>query len=254
MADVVLDISGVHAWYGESHILHGVDLKVHKGEVVTLLGRNGAGRTSTLKAVLGMVGRRSGSIKVNGVETYYLNITSDRYAIRLAQRENAETQGDVNISDLEFILADLAMKSNVDDSIRLGRHVQGSLVGRLRQDHKDVADLGLFFGEDHLGTRVVVKIVAAERYVHRFLFAELFRHALFDQPCAEVADLVGIDLVCDAGDGLITAGLLQDLDRAADGPEDRAVLGNRDRFLIEQLNGGHVVDRICRHLTRRRIE
>jgi branched-chain amino acid transport system ATP-binding protein len=69
MADVILDISGVHAWYGESHILHGVDLKVHKGEVVTLLGRNGAGRTSTLKSVLGMVGRRTGSIRVNGVET-----------------------------------------------------------------------------------------------------------------------------------------------------------------------------------------
>jgi N-acetylmuramoyl-L-alanine amidase len=83
------------------------------------------------------------SRKIHGVETYYLNITSDRYAIRLAQRENAETQGDVTISDLEFILADLAMKSNVDDSIRLGRHVQGSLVGRLRQDHKDVQDLGL---------------------------------------------------------------------------------------------------------------
>ena len=69
MADPVLDVSGVHAWYGESHILHGVDLKVHKGEVVTLLGRNGSGRTSTLKSVLGMVGRRTGSIKVNGVET-----------------------------------------------------------------------------------------------------------------------------------------------------------------------------------------
>jgi N-acetylmuramoyl-L-alanine amidase len=83
------------------------------------------------------------SRKIHGVETYYLNITSDRYAIRLAQRENAETQGDVTISDLEFILADLAMKSNVDDSIRLGRHVQGSLVGRLRQDHNEVQDLGL---------------------------------------------------------------------------------------------------------------
>jgi len=69
MADVVLDVSGVHAWYGESHVLHGVDLKVHKGEVVTLLGRNGAGRTSTFKSVLGLVGRRTGSIKVNGVET-----------------------------------------------------------------------------------------------------------------------------------------------------------------------------------------
>src|SRR6187402_1998344 len=68
-AGEVLRIENVHAWYGESHVLHGVDLKVHKGEVVTLLGRNGAGRTSTLKSVLGMVGRRTGSIKVNGVET-----------------------------------------------------------------------------------------------------------------------------------------------------------------------------------------
>src|SRR5258706_12646347 len=69
MAEEVLRVSGVHAWYGESHVLHGVDLTVHKGEVVTLLGRNGAGRTSTLKAVLGLVGRRTGSILGNGVET-----------------------------------------------------------------------------------------------------------------------------------------------------------------------------------------
>jgi len=69
MAEEVLRISGVHAWYGESHVLHGVDLTVHKGEVVTLLGRNGAGRTSTLRSVLGLVGRRTGSIKVNGQET-----------------------------------------------------------------------------------------------------------------------------------------------------------------------------------------
>ena len=64
----VLEISGLNAWYGESHVLHGVDLSVRKGEVVTLLGRNGAGRTSTLKSVLGLVGRRAGSIQVNGVE------------------------------------------------------------------------------------------------------------------------------------------------------------------------------------------
>ena len=69
MADEVLRISGLHAWYGESHVLHGVDLSVHKGEVVTLLGRNGAGRTSTLKSILGLVGRRQGSIMVNGEET-----------------------------------------------------------------------------------------------------------------------------------------------------------------------------------------
>ena len=65
----VLRIQGLQAWYGESHVLHGVDMVVNKGEVVTLLGRNGAGRTSTLKSVLGLVGKRTGSIKVNGVET-----------------------------------------------------------------------------------------------------------------------------------------------------------------------------------------
>jgi branched-chain amino acid transport system ATP-binding protein len=64
----VLSVSGLNAWYGESHILHGVDLDVREGEVVTLLGRNGAGRTTTLKSVLGLVGRRSGSIRINGVE------------------------------------------------------------------------------------------------------------------------------------------------------------------------------------------
>jgi len=69
MAEEVLRISNLQAWYGESHVLHGVDLTVNKGEVVTLLGRNGAGRTSTLKSILGLVGRRTGSIVVNGKET-----------------------------------------------------------------------------------------------------------------------------------------------------------------------------------------
>ncbi|MBU67870.1 MAG: ABC transporter ATP-binding protein [Cupriavidus sp.] len=64
-----LEIKGLHAWYGESHILHGVDLTVNRGEVVTLLGRNGAGRTTTLRAIMGLTGARKGSIKVNGHET-----------------------------------------------------------------------------------------------------------------------------------------------------------------------------------------
>ena len=72
MADEVLRIENLQAWYGESHILHGVNLTVHKGEVVTLLGRNGAGRTSTLKSILGLVGRRTGSIRVNGTETVHM--------------------------------------------------------------------------------------------------------------------------------------------------------------------------------------
>ena len=64
-----LRISNLHAWYGESHILHGVDLTVNKGEVVTLLGRNGAGRTTTIKSIVGLVGRRTGSIVINGTES-----------------------------------------------------------------------------------------------------------------------------------------------------------------------------------------
>jgi branched-chain amino acid transport system ATP-binding protein len=63
-----LEISNLHAWYGESHILHDVNLAVNQGEVVTLLGRNGAGRTTTLRAIMGLTGARKGSIKVNGVE------------------------------------------------------------------------------------------------------------------------------------------------------------------------------------------
>ncbi|WP_144640237.1 ABC transporter ATP-binding protein [Bordetella genomosp. 13] len=64
-----LRISGLHAWYGESHILHGVDIEVARGEVVTLLGRNGAGRTTTLRAILGLTGSRKGSVRINGTES-----------------------------------------------------------------------------------------------------------------------------------------------------------------------------------------
>ena len=64
----MLRVSKLHAFYGESHILHGIDFDVNRGELVTLLGRNGAGRTTTLKAILGLVGRRSGSVMINGRE------------------------------------------------------------------------------------------------------------------------------------------------------------------------------------------
>jgi len=67
-----LEIVDLHAWYGESHILHGVSLTVQPGEVVTLLGRNGAGRTTTLRAIMGLTGARTGSIRVGGVEAIRL--------------------------------------------------------------------------------------------------------------------------------------------------------------------------------------
>jgi branched-chain amino acid transport system ATP-binding protein len=67
-----LEIRDLHTWYGESHILHGLNLQVQPGEVVTLLGRNGAGRTTTMRAIMGLVGKRQGSIRVHGEETIHL--------------------------------------------------------------------------------------------------------------------------------------------------------------------------------------
>ncbi len=74
----MMQITGLEAWYGESHVLHGVNLHINAGEVVTLLGRNGAGKTSTLRAIMGLVGRRRGSIKMEGQEL--INARSDKIA------------------------------------------------------------------------------------------------------------------------------------------------------------------------------
>jgi branched-chain amino acid transport system ATP-binding protein len=64
-----LEVKNLQGWYGESHVLHGVNFHVDEGEVVTLLGRNGAGRTSTLRAIMGLIGRRTGSVQIHGQET-----------------------------------------------------------------------------------------------------------------------------------------------------------------------------------------
>ena len=69
---ILLKVADLHAWYGESHILHGVDFEIREGELVTLLGRNGAGRTTTLKAILGLTGKRTGSIQIEGVEAIHM--------------------------------------------------------------------------------------------------------------------------------------------------------------------------------------
>jgi branched-chain amino acid transport system ATP-binding protein len=69
MAVPFLEVKDLHGWYGESHVLHGVNFHVNEGEVVTLLGRNGAGRTSTMRSIMGLIGTRKGSIKVRGAET-----------------------------------------------------------------------------------------------------------------------------------------------------------------------------------------
>ena len=74
----MLAVQRLQAWYGESHVLHGIDFEVRRGEVVTLLGRNGAGKTTTLKSVMGIVAHREGSVAYEGVET--IRLTSDRVA------------------------------------------------------------------------------------------------------------------------------------------------------------------------------
>src|SRR6476646_11470317 len=74
----VLSVSDLQAWYGESHILHGINFHVNEGEVVTLLGRNGAGKTTTLKSVMGIIGKRSGAIQFNNEDI--TRTSSDRIA------------------------------------------------------------------------------------------------------------------------------------------------------------------------------
>jgi branched-chain amino acid transport system ATP-binding protein len=78
VADALLQVAGLHAWYGESHVLHGMDFAVGEGEVVTLLGRNGAGKTTTLRALMGIVGQRTGSVRYRGAEL--IGLASNRIA------------------------------------------------------------------------------------------------------------------------------------------------------------------------------
>ena len=94
----LLEAKGLNAWYGESHILHGVDFQVQGGEVVTLLGRNGAGKTTTLKAIMGMVGRREGSVHFMG--SRITNLTSNKIA-RLGIAFCPEERGIFSSLDVE---------------------------------------------------------------------------------------------------------------------------------------------------------
>jgi branched-chain amino acid transport system ATP-binding protein len=76
--EALLEVAELHAWYGESHVLHGMDFAVHEGEVVTLLGRNGAGKTTTLRAIIGIVASRTGTVRLRGVEL--VGLPSNRIA------------------------------------------------------------------------------------------------------------------------------------------------------------------------------
>ncbi|MGQ3297292.1 ABC transporter ATP-binding protein [Reyranella sp.] len=103
MAETLLKVAGLQAWYGESHILHGVDFEIRRGELVTLLGRNGAGKTTTLRSIMGILGKRTGSITFDGRET--IGLPSDHIA-RLGIAYCPEERG---------IFSSL----NVDENLRL---------------------------------------------------------------------------------------------------------------------------------------
>ena len=77
-APSLLEVAGLHGWYGESHVLHGMDFTIEEGEVATLLGRNGAGKTTTLRAIMGILGHRAGSIRFRGSEL--IGLPSNRIA------------------------------------------------------------------------------------------------------------------------------------------------------------------------------
>src|SRR5947199_9537239 len=77
-APPLLEAAGLHTWYGESHLLHGMDFTIEEGEVATLLGRNGAGKTTTLRAIMGILGQRRGSIRFRGSEL--IGLPSNRIA------------------------------------------------------------------------------------------------------------------------------------------------------------------------------
>jgi branched-chain amino acid transport system ATP-binding protein len=94
----MLEVRALNAWYGESHILHGMDFVIGEGEVVTLLGRNGAGKTTTLKSIMGMVGRRQGSIKLRDREL--IGLPSNRIA-RLGIAFCPEERGIFSSLDVE---------------------------------------------------------------------------------------------------------------------------------------------------------
>jgi branched-chain amino acid transport system ATP-binding protein len=99
--NALLTVRGLEGWYGESHVLHGIDIDVRAGEVITLLGRNGAGKTTTLRAIIGILGKRAGSIVYDGVET-----------VRMASR-NIARLGIGYVPEERGIFASLTVQENL---------------------------------------------------------------------------------------------------------------------------------------------
>jgi branched-chain amino acid transport system ATP-binding protein len=129
----LLRIEDLHAWYDESHILHGVNLTVNEGEVVTLLGRNGAGRTTTMRAIVGLTGSRAGSIKVAGEET--IKMPTHRIA-SLSTEENLMlppqlAKGGMSVDEIYEMFPNLKERANSPGTRLSGGEQQMLAVARI---------------------------------------------------------------------------------------------------------------------------
>jgi branched-chain amino acid transport system ATP-binding protein len=152
----MLDVRGLHAWYGESHALHGVDMQIRKGEVVTLLGRNGAGKSTTLKSIMGLVARRSGSVRKDRVET--IGLVPERIArlgvalcpeergifASLSVRENlllppVLRPGGVEVESILQLFPNLRERMNTGQGTKLsGGEQQMLAIGRIMRTGADL--------------------------------------------------------------------------------------------------------------------
>jgi branched-chain amino acid transport system ATP-binding protein len=152
----ILTVENLQSWYGESHILHGVNLDIRKGEVVTLLGRNGAGKTTTMKSIMGIVNKRSGSIKKDGIET--IGLMSDKIArlgvalcpeergifSSLTVRENlmlppALRPGGLSVEDIFELFPNLKERIGTSQGTKLsGGEQQMLAIGRILRSGADL--------------------------------------------------------------------------------------------------------------------
>jgi branched-chain amino acid transport system ATP-binding protein len=133
-----LEVSDLHGWYGESHVLHGINFHVDEGEVVTLLGRNGAGRTSTLRAVMGLIGSRKGSIKVMGQETIGIGYCPEERGIfsSLSAEENLMlppqlAEGGMSVEDIYAMFPNLKERASSQGTRLSGGEQQMLAVARI---------------------------------------------------------------------------------------------------------------------------
>ncbi len=206
----LLSVADLHAYYGESHILHGIHFSVRRGELVTLLGRNGAGRTTILKSIMGLVGRRSGSVRIAGQET--VNLPPHRIArlgvgycpeergifSRLTVEENlllppVVKQGGMSLAEIYELFANLLERKNSIGTRLSGGEQQMLAMARILRTGADLLLL------DEITEGLAPVIVQALGRLIRQLKERGFTIILVEQNFHFAADLADRHYVVDHG-------------------------------------------------------